>query len=121
MRVWIGKYIAGVGIVHSVLGLVAFRTTFTNLIGDGLVNTVNGQPEREFAFWFVVTGFVLVLLGAVIDRYERGGHSLPGFLGWALGTLALAGVLIMPISGWWLFFIPALALSRQSSHHRSAV
>ena len=114
MRAWIGKYIAGVGIVHSVFGLVVFRSTFAELIRDGLVNTVNGQPEREFAFWFVAIGLFWVLLGALIDQYERGGHSLPGFLGWALGALTLTGALMMPLSGWWLFFIPALALVRRS-------
>ncbi len=103
-------YIAGVGIAHTVFGLVGLRGTFADLVRDGLVNTVNGQPEREFAFWFVATGLFLVLFGAVIDWFERGGYPLPGFLGWALGVLSVAGVLIMPASGWWLFFVPAWAL-----------
>ena len=25
---------------------------------EGLVNTVNGQPEREFPFWFLATGIL---------------------------------------------------------------
>lgn len=110
MRPWIGKYIAGVGVVHSVFGLILFRGVFAGLLRDGLVNTVSRQPDRGFAFWFVDIGFFWILLGAVLDRCERGGHPLPRFLGAALGALALAGAVIMPVSGWWLFFIPAAAL-----------
>lgn len=111
MRTWIGKYIAGVGIIHCVFGLVVFRGTFAGLIRDGLLNTVSWQPDRGFAFWFVTVGFFWILLGAVIDQYERGGHPLPRYLGPGLGAIALTAVVIMPLSGWWLFFIPAAALS----------
>ena len=114
MRAWIGKYVAGVGTVHTVSGLVGLRDTFADLIRDGLVNTVNGQPEREFAFWFVAIGLFWVVLGALIDHDERRGQPLPGFLGWALGALTLVAVAIMPLSGWWLFFIPVFALVRRS-------
>lgn len=120
MRTWIGKYIAGIGILHSIFGLVMFRGTFADLIRDGLVNTVNVQPERGFAFWFVAIGLFWLLLGAVLDQYERGGHSLPRFLGSALGALSLTGVIIMPISGWWLFFIPASALLFRSRNRGGA-
>ncbi len=115
MRAWIGKFIAGIGLIHSILGLTMFRDTFAALLRDGLVSTVNGQPEREFAFWFLAAGLFWVLLGALVDQNERAGHSLPGFFGWALGALALTGALMMPLSGWWLFLIPAAALIRRSS------
>lgn len=110
MRPWIGKYIAGVGIIHSVFGLVFFRATFAGLLRDGLVNTVSRQPDRGFAFWFVMTGFFWMLLGAVLDEYEGETHCLPRFLGPALGALALVSAVIMPQSGWWLFFLPVAAL-----------
>lgn len=116
MRIWIGKYIAGVGILHCVFGLVVFRGVFAGLIRDGVINTVNvidtvhRRPDRGYAFWFVDIGLFWILLGAVLDHYERAGHGLPRFLGQALGALAIIGVVVMPISGWWLFFIPAAAL-----------
>jgi len=108
MRAWIGKYIAGVGILHTIVGLVVFRATFEDLLRDGVVNTVNWRPERAFPFWFVDIGLFWILLGAVIDHYEQEG--IPGFVAWALTGLALAGVMVMPLTGWWLFFIPATAL-----------
>ena len=34
---------------------------------SGLFNTVNGQPVREAAFWFLFSGFALMILGALVD------------------------------------------------------
>ena len=122
MRAWIGKFVAGVGVVHCFVGLVVFRGIFADVVRDGLVNTVTWQPEGAFAlgradaFWFMAIGLFWVLLGALIDHCERAGQPLPGFLGWALGALALTGGLMMPPSGWWWFLIPALALLRRNRH-----
>lgn len=109
MRHWIGKFLIGVGVVHSTFGVLGLWDTFAVLIAEGIVNTVNGQADREFAFWFVDIGLFWILLGAVINHYEQQGYPLPRFLGGSLGVLALIGVIIMPISGFWLMFIPAWA------------
>lgn len=109
-RPWIGKYIVGVGLIHSLFGLVVFRTTFADIARDMLFNTVGWQLDRGFAFWFVTVGFFWILLGLVLDHFERAGQPLPRFLGPALGALTLIAVVIMPLSGWWLFFVPVAAL-----------
>ena len=113
MRAWIGKFISAVGVIHSCLGVAGLRDTFAEIIHEGLINTVNGQPDREFAFWFVAIGLFWVLFGAVIDDLERRNQPLPGFIAWGLGALTLVGVSIMPISGWWLLFVPVAALFRR--------
>lgn len=110
MRPWIGKYIAGVGLIHSLFGLVVFRAVFADIVCDRLFNTVGWQLDRGFAYWFVMTGFFWMLLGAVVDHFEKAGHPLPRFLGPAFGAVTLASVVLMPLSGWWLFFVPAVAL-----------
>ena len=110
MRVWIGKYIAGVGLIHSAFGLIVFRATFADIARDRLFNTVGWQPDRGFAYWFVTVGLFWMLMGAVVDHFEKAGHPLPRFLGPALGAVTLASVVLMPLSGWWLFFVPAGAL-----------
>ena len=74
MKIWIGKFIACVGVLHSVVGLAAFRTTLGTLFSDGLLNTVNGQPEREAVFWFLTTGFFWIVLGVLVDWGERQGN-----------------------------------------------
>ncbi len=108
MQVWIGKSIMIIGAIHSAFGFVVFRSILAEIIGEGLVNTVNGQPLREFAFWFLVFGFLAIIFGALVDWCERQGVKLPKFFGWSLLALTLIVVTIMPISGGWLLLIPAI-------------
>ena len=104
----------GVGAVHSVFGLVFLGDTLAILWNEGLFNTVNGQPEREFAFWFVFFGLLTILLGAVVDWTEVSKAGLPQVFGWALLGLTLICVTVMPISGGWLLLPPALGAIRRS-------
>jgi hypothetical protein len=122
MRSWIGKSVVFIGVVHSVFGFVVFRSTLGELVGEGLVNTVNGQPEREFAFWFLFFGFMAIIAGALIDWCERNFGVLPGFLGWSLLALTVVCVGIMPVSGAWAIFVPAIgAIMRTLKSERSAI
>jgi hypothetical protein len=108
MRSWIGKSVFFIGVVHSVFGFVVFRSTLGELVGEGLINTVNGQPDREFVFWFLFFGFMAIIAGLLIDWCEKTVGVLPGFLGWSLLALTLVCVTIMPVSGAWLLLVPAV-------------
>jgi hypothetical protein len=110
MKAWIGKAIIAVGVIHNIFGFVVFRKTLMSLFQEGLFNTVNGQVEREFVFWFLALGLLAILLGLLVDWCEKNGLSLPSYFSWAfLFTIALF-VFIMPISGVWLLFIPAVGM-----------
>jgi polyferredoxin len=108
MQAGIGKSIIVIGGIHSAFGFVVFRSTLAEIIREGLVNTVNGQPIREFAFWFIVFGFLAIIFGTFVDWCERQSVKLPKFFGWSLLALTLIIVTIMPISGGWLLFIPTI-------------
>jgi len=110
MRAWIGKTLFGVGVIHSVFGFVFMRSTLAVLWSEGLFNTVNGQPRREAAFWFLYTGFLLLILGALIDRLERSGFGIPPFLAWSFLVLTVIGGVVMPISGLWLLVPPLVGM-----------
>ena len=115
MKIWIGKAIIIIGIIHNVFGFVVFRSTLFELFSAGLFNTVNGQPVREIAFWFIFAGFFAILFGLLVDWVERKGLELPKFLGWSLLALTLMTVTIMPVSGGWLMFIPAFGAIAKSN------
>ncbi len=119
MQAWIGKSIIFIGIVHSVFGFVVFRSILAELVSDGLINTVNRQPDREFAFWFLFFGFMAIIAGALIDWCERNVGTLPRFLGWSLLAMTAVCVTIMPVSGAWSIFVPAIGaiLRSHSSAH----
>lgn len=113
-RAWIGKSIVIIGAIHTAFGFLVFRSTLIEVFKDGLVNTVNGQPAREFVFWFVAFGFLAIILGLLVDRSERESAKLPKFLGWSLLALTLVMVTIMPVSGAWLVLAPAVGAIARS-------
>jgi hypothetical protein len=121
MRVWIGKAIMAIGVLHSMVGVLAFRTRLGELAREGLVNTIDGSDERDYAFWFIVCGILLTILGAVVNWAERTGLPFPRFLGWAVFFFASAVVLVMPVSGAWLLLVPAVGAIHRSSAARRSV
>ena len=110
MRAWIGKFIVGIGVVHTTFGLVFLMPILLVLWQEGLVNTVNGQADREFAFWFLAFGVLAMIFGFFLDWFERNHVGLPAFLGWSLLVFTCLIVVIMPISGGWLMFVPAAGI-----------
>ncbi|MDQ3755045.1 MAG: DUF6463 family protein [Acidobacteriota bacterium] len=115
MKRWIGRSIVLIGLLHTVFGLIGFRNTLAALIGEGIINTVNGQPDREMAFWFICCGFLMIVFGALIDWCESKEIKLPPAIGWGLLTISIIGVMFMPDSGFWLFIIPSIGLMRDAS------
>ena len=109
---WIGRAILGIGVIHTMFGLWFMRRTLAELLAEGLFNTVHGQPTREATFWFLFTGFALLVLGALVHWLETRGIAMPAFLGWSLLVLTAAGIFVMPASGFWLLLAPVAGLFR---------
>ncbi len=110
MTRWIGRWMMVVGVVHCLFGFVFLGGYLSPILAEGVFNTVNGQPERELVVWFLVTGFLLILLGLMIDRSEARGVGWPAALAWGFAALTLAILVIMPISGGWLLVPAAIGL-----------
>ena len=118
-RRWVGMAVVAIGIIHVLFGVVVFRGTLVEILRDGIVNTVNGQPDRELSFWFIIFGILTILLGALIDWCEANAPMLPRFLGWSLLGLTGICVLIMPLSGGWLLVVPSIgAITRSKTEAR---
>lgn len=103
MRRWIGRWLFGVGVVHNLVGVYFFLPVLADIAAAGLWDAVDMDPMRNLAFWFLFSGFLIMLLGYVTDWIEaRTPAPLPPALGWALLALLVAGVVTMPASGFWL-------------------
>ncbi|MEO1147341.1 MAG: DUF6463 family protein [Cyanobacteria bacterium J06638_22] len=102
MQAWIGKALFAIGVIHTLFGIIVMHETLSILVGEGLFNTVNGQPGREAVFWFLFTGFLLLIVGALINWIEQHHATLPTFLRWSFLALTLLGIIVIPISGVWL-------------------
>ena len=115
MKRWIGRTLLAIGLLHTAFGLVVFSSVWAALLREGLLNTVDRQPMRAAAYWFLFFGFVLLLLGALVDWCEAQGITLPAFLGWGLLAMTVVGVAVTPITGMWLALIPVVGLLRQQA------
>ena len=125
MRHWVGRWIIAVGVIHTVIGFILFGAPLREIAAAGFWNTLSpGTPTRYLAFWFFFGGVAAMLVGYLADWIERvAGRTLPRGLGWSLLGIGLAGVILTPVSGFWLIFpaaFGALAPSRPTSSATSA-
>jgi len=113
MKKWVGKSMMVVGLLHTFLGSAHFQGVLADMFNAGLFNTVHRQQLDRFgAFWFLFSGLALILVGALVDWFERKRLALPAFFKWGFLGLTALGCLVMPKSGFWLMVIPAVGLFR---------
>ena len=112
MKAWIGKTLMGIAVGHSIIGLILFRSALNVIFNDGVFNTIalSENPNRESAFWFLYSGFLLLLIGSFVDYLERLALDIPLLFVIALSILTAIGIVVMPISGFWLLTLPVLGL-----------
>ena len=112
MRRWIGRWLIGVSVIHSLLCFVVFGKVFQSIFLNGLFDTVGRDPSIGVAVWCVLFGAVLFICGLAISSLEQACSNgmLPKSLGWSLFALSAVGVVLMPASGFWLAFPPAIAI-----------
>ncbi|MBC7448999.1 MAG: molecular chaperone GroEL [Hymenobacteraceae bacterium] len=111
MKQWIGRWLIGVSAIHTVFAAVVFKETLTTIIKRGVFDTIGEDPMLGAVAWFVLFGLVLFISGLAIAELEKSpSRPLPKSLGWSLLALGIVGVALMPASGLWLAFPPALAV-----------
>jgi hypothetical protein len=90
---------------------VAFNKQLISVVQKGVFNAVLGDAMTALAAWFVLFGGALFICGLAVDALEQSStDQLPKSLGWSLLALTVVGVCLMPASGFWLAFPPALAI-----------
>ncbi len=107
-RQWIGRWIMGVALIHTLFGIVVFGDILVDLIKRGLINTVGTDAQIGAPVWFLLFGVPLWMVGVAVGAFERSDQPIPATLGWGLLGLTVAGVVLMPASGFWLV-LPAIA------------
>ena len=107
---WIGKSLLGIGALHSAMGFALGGQSLAEIVEVGFFGAVNGQPSREAIFWFLFFGFLLMLVGHLVNSLESRHIVIPKSFGYGLLVMTIFGLMIMPISGWWLALAPAIGL-----------
>lgn len=99
--------------LHLLVGVVEGARPLLGVVLGGWVGAVEPDAERRAAFWFLVTGVVLLGTGELLRLLERAG-PVPARFGWALLALGLAGGLAIPASGFWLLVPQGAILLRRA-------
>lgn len=111
-KIWIGRWLVATAIVHALVGAVLGGDVLMAIVKQGLFNTVpDTDPLTGMVVWFMLCAAPLAMMGMAVNTLERAEH-FPGALSLGVGTgsLALLGVVLMPVSGFWLVFPPAIGL-----------
>ena len=111
MKQWIGRWLIGVSAIHTVFAVVVFGDVLASILKQGMFNTVGTDPMKAAVVWFVLFGAMLFICGLAVAEFEQfSSTQLPKSIGWGLLALAIVGVTLMPASGFWLVFPPAIAV-----------
>ena len=110
-KIWIGRWVVAVAVLHTAVGLLLGARALTALVERGIVNSVGADPMSGMVVWFLLFGIVLMMVGLAVTELERSAcFRSARALGISLFLLCLTGVVLMPASGFWLAFPPAIAL-----------
>ncbi len=111
MKRWIGRWIIGTSTLHTIFALVVYSEIWFKIINNGVFNTVKDDSEIGAPVLFLLWGLLFYVFGFMIDALEKRGITpLPKSLGWGLLLNAIIAVVLIPISGFWLLFPPAIGV-----------
>jgi len=111
-KVWkySGIFLIVTGIIHSIVGIVIGKDYLIDIIKDGLLNAVEVDNLRHIAFWFLLCGIFIIILGHTLHYYIKKEQKPPLFLGYYLLVMAVISCILMPASGFWLFIPQAFII-----------
>ena len=106
-----GNLLLGTGVIHNLIGFVMGWPVLVKIGQAGFVNSVNAEMDRNAIFWFLFSGFMMMMLGWFMQEYMQANKkSLPAALGIQLLILTIIGCIMMPISGFWLVLPQAVLI-----------
>jgi hypothetical protein len=91
------------GWLHTVVGIFLLWGILGDIVEAGVFNAVEPHFDRGAAVWFLFSGFFMLLLAYLMGWViKEKGMELPRALAWYLLALSVLGIILMPISGFWL-------------------
>lgn len=110
-----GYWLICTSILHVLVNGWLFAKPLMDIARDGWFNAVAPNPlapfyDREDAFWCMMMTPFLLLFGQLCCWAQTNNITLPSFIGWILLLTAVVGVIVEPISGFWLLIPPSLLM-----------
>lgn len=105
MKLWkySGIFMILTAIIHNIVGFVMGWSVLQDIVKDGFVNTVNEQMDRNAIFWFLFSGFIMLLVGMMMQNMIRENQKpVPNYIAYYLLVISVIGCIMMPASGFWI-------------------
>ena len=113
MKLWkySGTLLTATGVIHTIYALFLGKEAFTEMLNNGLIDSIGENHNLGFAFWFLICGIILILWGETLQYYIRKEQKpAPVFLGYSILLLTIIGCIIEPASGFWPFLPQAIII-----------
>jgi hypothetical protein len=105
-----------VAAVHTVFGFVVFAPVLSGMLERGLFNSVGSDAMTGAVTWFLLFGGPLALVAWQVWLAERrAAWAELRVLGWGILALTILGLLLMPMSGFWLALPAVWGLLRSAT------
>ncbi len=99
------------GIVHIVFGILEFKLPLAEAVSAGFFNQFEGHDARRAAFWFLVCGPFLMLVGHIAIRAVAAGDvALLKIIGTYAFWASLVCIAAFPASPLWSLLVLSLLL-----------
>ena len=61
MKLWkySGTFLTATGIIHTIYALFIGKDAFSEMLRNGLVNSIGENYSQGFAFWFLICGVMI--------------------------------------------------------------
>jgi hypothetical protein len=110
-KVWAGRWLMAVALLHTIAAGMLFGDPLLDIVRSGVFNGIGRDPLKAAAVWFLLFGAVLALCSMALTPLEAQGDARTlRSIGAGMLMLTILGVVLMPASGFWLAFPPAIAL-----------
>lgn len=79
MKLWkySGTFLTATGIIHTIYALFIGKDAFSEMLRNGLVNSIGENYSQGFAFWFLICGVILTFWGKrfnIISEKNKNRH-----------------------------------------------
>lgn len=91
------------GVAHIVFGILRFKAPLAEALSAGFIGRFEETEVRRTAFWFIMCGPLLMLVGHIAVRaVALGDHSLLKVIGTYALVSSIVGIMAFPKSPLWV-------------------
>ncbi|RFS81235.1 hypothetical protein D0T12_33225 [Actinomadura spongiicola] len=96
---WVPRAIFFIALIHTLYAFATMTDAWGDVLDAGLVDGIDGVPERESALWFFYAGVGFFALGSFARHAIRTTGTLPASVSIYLVFIGATMAVIDPLSG----------------------